>query len=339
MNAAVYLGDGRVEAREWPVPVIGPGELLMRLRGCGLCGSDIVKILQGTVTPPAVFGHEVVGEVVEVGKGVEGISVMDRVVVAHHVPCQSCHFCRRGSHSMCRAFKAQDLDPGGFAELIRVPPANVQHATFRLPAGMSDEAASFTEPLACCLRAVKRSGVGAGDSALVVGMGSIGLQFVQLFHRIGVAVFAAEPLPSRRALGESFGAIAAESDEALGRLIREATDGRGADLLMLTGGGVEALREREALVRDGGQIHFFAGGEGAHIPIPLDRFYYRELTLTATYSSSPAELGEAFDLLRRGEVKVERLITHRLPLGRLGEAVQMMRSREALKVFITGEAG
>jgi L-iditol 2-dehydrogenase len=341
MRAAVYVGHGNVEIREWPTPVIGPGELLLKLRGCGLCGSDIVKIVRGNVTPPAVFGHELVGEVVEVGKDVEDFRVADRVAVAHHVPCFTCHYCRRGSHSMCRQFKEQNLDPGGFAEYIRVPGPNVRHATFRIPYELdklvSDEAVSFTEPLACCLRAVKRSQLVAGDTVLVVGLGSIGLMFVQLFRRIGCVVLAVDPIRSRRKLAWRYGGFSEEKPD-IPEMVHDFTDGRGVDCLVVTAGGAEVLQWGEPLVRDGGQIHCFAGGEGPDIPIPLDRFYHRELTLTTTYSSSPAELGEAFDLLCHGRIKVRRLITHRLPLASLNEAVALMRSREALKVFVTSEA-
>ena len=142
--------------------------------GCGLCGSDIAKLMSGRAAPPAVLGHEVVGDVLEAGAGVSRFAPGDRVVVAHHVPCFQCHYCRRGSPSMCRLFKRINLDPGGFAERVRVPAPNVEHATFAIPADVPDETASFTEPLACCLRAVKRCGTEAGDTVVVVGLGSIG---------------------------------------------------------------------------------------------------------------------------------------------------------------------
>ncbi|HLC40022.1 MAG TPA: alcohol dehydrogenase catalytic domain-containing protein [Methylomirabilota bacterium] len=337
MRAAVSAGRGSAELREWPTPVIGPGELLLRLKGCGLCGSDIAKIVRESVAPPAVFGHEVVGEVVEVGKSVEAFRVADRVVAAHHVPCFTCHYCRRGSPSMCRQFKEQNLDPGGFAEYIRVPAPNVRHATFLIPdERISDEEASFTEPLACCLRAVKRSQLAAGDSVLVVGLGSIGLMFVQLVRRLGCLVLAAETIPARQAMGRDFHAIVPESTERAPEVVNDLTHGRGVDCVMVTAGGGAALQWGARMVRDGGQLHLFAGGEGA-IPVPVDQLYHRELMLTATYSSSPAELGEAFELICHGDVAVNTLMTHRLPLSRLGEAVSLTRSHQAMKVFITGE--
>lgn len=342
MNAAVYRGAGRVEWSAWPDPSAGPGELVLRVRGCGLCGSDIVKIQEGRVPPPAVFGHEVVGEVAAVGAGVTRFAVGDRLVVAHHVPCFSCHYCRRGSPSMCRRFKEVNLDPGGFAEFLRVPAPNVRYAAFKLPASLSDEAAAFTEPLACCLRAVKRarthaSGAGTrlGDTALVVGLGSVGCLLVQLLVRAGARVVASEPLVERCALGSEFGAEAVRGPERLAEAVREFTDGRGVDLALLTAGGAELLSSLAPLVRDGGVFHYFAGGPGEALPLSLNALYHRELTVTATYSASPAELGEAFELLVRGEIRVEPLVTHRLPLRELAQAVKLALNREALKVFLT----
>ena len=333
MKAAVCAA-GVITLREWPEPVPGPGELLLRMRGCGLCGSDLSKISPAAAAP-AVLGHEVVGEVVAVGAGVRRFSPGDRLVVAHHVPCFACHYCRRGSPSMCRQFKRINLDPGGFAERLRVPAPNVAHAAFRLPAGLGDESASFTEPLACCLRAVKRSGVAAGDTALVVGLGSIGCLLVQLLGLAGVTVFGDDVLPARRALGRSLGARVAEEPAALDAMLAEATDGRGVDCVVITGGGAAVLPAAAARVRDGGTLHYFAGGAGEALPLPLGTLYHRELTVSSTYSSSPAELALAFDLLVEGRVRVDGLISHRLPLGRLAEGVELMRRHEAVKVYVT----
>ena len=238
---------------------------------------------------------------------------------------------------MCREFKTVNLDPGGFAEYVRVPAPNVSHATFKVPKELSDEAASFTEPLACCLRAVKRAGVVPGDLAWVIGLGSVGCLFVQLLLRAGVTVLASDLLPARLAVGRGFGAEVFRSAEALEERARDLTGGRGVDLVMVTAGGTSVLPSAASIVRDGGAVHYFAGGEGETLPLPLETLYGRELTLTATYSSSPAELGEAFELLVQGHIKVEGLITHRLPLSRLGDAVALAVGHEAVKVFITPE--
>lgn len=335
MKAAVYAGQGVLELRDWPIPAVGSGELLLRLRGCGLCGSDIAKISSAGTRPPTVFGHEVVGEVAEVGAGVSRFAPGDRLIVAHHVPCFDCHYCRRGSPSMCRAFKRSHLDPGGFAEFLRVPAANVSHAAFRIPDGLSDETASFTEPLACCLRAVKGCGLAVGDTALVVGLGSVGCLLVRLFALRGVSVLATDLRSSRRLLGSRARAEVFEHEPELDARLETLTEARGADLVIMTAGGSAALSWAAARVRDGGALHCFAGGAGDSLPLPLDVLYHRELSVAATYSASPAELAEAFELLATGAVSVDGLITHRLPLARLGEGVDLMRRHEAVKVYVT----
>jgi L-iditol 2-dehydrogenase len=334
VKAAVLRGPETLAAEEWPRPDIGDGEVLLRLRGCGLCGSDIAKIMAPRSAAPQVLGHEVVGEVIAAGAGAP-FALGERVVAAHHVPCDACHYCRRGSPSMCRRFKESNLDPGGFAEFVRVPGPNARHATFRIPAHVTDESASFMEPLACCLRAVKRAHVQAGDTVVVVGLGSIGCLFVQLLKRAGAFVAGTDVLPPRAALAMRLGADAAGSALVVAAAVRQESTGRGADHIVITGGGPTVLPWAAETVRDGGAIHVFAGGEGDSLPLALATFYARELTLMTTYSSSPVELGEAFDLIVRGEIRMDGLVSHRLPLARLGDAVGLMRRHEALKVFLT----
>ncbi|HEV8674820.1 MAG TPA: alcohol dehydrogenase catalytic domain-containing protein [Methylomirabilota bacterium] len=331
MRAAVHAAPGVIRLEDRPTPAIGPGELLVRVRGCGLCGSDLAK-LRRPFELPAVLGHEVVGDVVGVGAGAAGFGSGDRVVVAHHVPCLACHYCRRGSVSMCRRFKESNLDPGGFAEYVRVPPENVRHATFRVPPGVPDAAAAFTEPLACCLRAIRRSGLGPGDTVLVVGLGAIGGLLVQLAGRAGARVIGTDLLAARRDLARTLGAPTAVAPEAVDTTLRELTDGRGADAVILTVGAPPVVREALGWTRDGGVVHLFVGeGEG---PLPIGELYHRELTLTTTYSSSPADLAEAFELICADTIRVAELCSHRLPLEQLADAARLMERREALKVYV-----
>jgi L-iditol 2-dehydrogenase len=334
VKAAVYRGAAGFAAEDWPRPDIGPGEVLLRLKGCGLCGSDIAKLGDPATKIPAVFGHEVVGEIAAIGRGVSGYALGDRVVAAHHVPCGACHYCRRGSESMCPAFKASNLDPGGFAEYVRVPEANVRHAMFGVPPHLSDVAASFVEPLACCVRAVRRAGIRPGDTAVVVGLGSIGCLFVQLLERAGAAVVGCDTLAERVALARRLGADAGGSADAAAVAVRALSDGRGADHAIVTGGGAQVLPWAADVLRDGGTVHCFAGG-GDTLPLTLDRLYRRELTITATYSSSPLDLAEAFRLIAADAIQVECLVTHHVPLESLASGVELMRRREALKVYVT----
>jgi L-iditol 2-dehydrogenase len=331
MRAAVHAGAGEIRLESRPAPAIGAGEILLRVRGCGLCGSDLAK-LRGPAPRPAVLGHEVVGEVWAVGDGVSDLRLGERVVVAHHVPCEACHYCRRGSASMCRAFRASNLDPGGFAEYVRVPAENVRHVTFRVPAGMPDAVAAFTEPLGCCVRTIRRAGVQPGDTLVVAGLGAMGCLLLQVARRRGARVVAVDPLPARRALAEALGAEAAVAPEELAGALAAASEGRGADVVVLTAAAPSLVRAAFGWVRDGGAVHLFVG-EG-EAPLPVGEIYKRELTLTATYSSSPADLAEAFGLIRSGAVRVAELCSHRVPLERLAEAVGLMERREALKVFV-----
>ncbi|OLB06216.1 MAG: hypothetical protein AUH14_06880 [Candidatus Rokubacteria bacterium 13_2_20CM_69_15_1] len=337
MIAAVFRGGGKLVAEEWPRPAIGEGEVLLRLLGCGLCGSDIAKIVDPTTSAPVVLGHEVVGEVVTLGAGVTDCAIGDRVVAAHHVPCGECHYCRRGSESMCRAFKASNLDPGGFAEYVRVPAANARHAMFRVPGHVSDEAASFVEPLACCLRSVRRARVEPGDTIVVVGLGSIGCLFGMLAAarkaRVILVGKSGWRLERARKLGIGECLDTTQSDDTAAAQ-RELSGGRGADQVIITGGGTDALPWAVESLRDGGTVHYFAGGADT-LPLRLETLYHRELTLTATYSSSPADLAEAFRLIVAGAIAVDRLVTHRVSLGGLHRGVDLVRRREALKVYVT----
>jgi L-iditol 2-dehydrogenase len=196
---------------------------------------------------------------------------------------------------------------------------------------MPDVVAAFTEPLACCVRAIRRARLAAGDTVLVVGLGAIGALLLQLAGRAGARVVGTDLLPERRALGGALGATAV-APEAVRETLAAPSDGRGADCVVLTVGAPALVREALGWARDGGTVHLFVGeGDG---PLPIGEIYHRELTLTATYSSSPADLAEAFHLLSSGGVRVAELCSHRLPLERLDEAVRLMERREALKVFV-----
>ncbi|MDQ2717067.1 MAG: alcohol dehydrogenase catalytic domain-containing protein, partial [Chloroflexota bacterium] len=216
MNAVTYYSYDDIRLENRSVPAIADQELLVRIHGCGLCGSDIVKIVQ-QAPPPVVLGHELTGTVVERGRAVSAFALGQRVIVAHHVPCGACHYCRHGNYSMCASFKASNIDPCGFAEYIRVPAPHVQHTTLALPDSLSAEEGSFTEPLACCVRAVRRTPLLAGDSVVVMGLGSVGLLMVQAVKALAdVRVYGIDLLPERLQLARELGAdgvLQASGDE------------------------------------------------------------------------------------------------------------------------------
>jgi L-iditol 2-dehydrogenase len=336
MKAAVFYSKDDIHIEEVPKPTIGPGEILLKVVGVGLCGSDIDKIVYEAVPPGTVLGHEVAGTVEELGEGVEGFQVGERIVVAHHAACEECHFCVRGSFSKCSLFRSTNLHPGGFAEFVRVPEPNVRLAAFTIPDDISYERIVFTEPLACCVRAIERARIQPGDIVLLVGMGAIGLLFTQLVKLQGALVLGSDPLADRLKLAKDFGAdvVINPSHESLEEIVAEATDGRGVDTVLSTVASQPVLDQALSLVRDGGMIHFFAGKRGGlDVTLDINELYEREVGIITTYSSSPRALREAFRLIVENEVRTEGLISHRLPLSQVLEGVKMMVRHEARKVY------
>ena len=347
MKAVIYHSHNDIRVENRPVPSILDTELLVRVHGCGLCGSDIIKITH-QAQPPVVLGHELTGTIVERGKAVSNVEVGQRVIVAHHVPCGECHYCRHQNYSMCADFKTSNIDPCGFAEYIRVPTQHVQHTTLPLPDSLSAEEGSFVEPLACCVRAVRRTPSLAGDTVVVMGLGSIGLLMIQALKALQAAnsgnlrVYGVDLLPERLQLARDLGAddafLAPTGEQDLREVLNPHTAGRGADAIIITAPGVRPFMQALASLRKGGTINIFAAHAGT-VPINLETMYQQELSITSTYSSSPTELRIALDLLSSRKVRVDGLISHRLPLAQFSEGVMLMRERAALKVYfqISGE--
>ncbi len=336
MKAIAYYSYDDIRLENRSIPTIGADELLVRVHGCGLCGSDILKIAQ-QAAPPVILGHELTGTIVERGRAVSHFEVGQHVIVAHHVPCGTCHYCLRQNYSMCAAFKASNIDPCGFAEYIRVPAEHTRHTTLALPATLSDEEGSFVEPLACCVRAVQRTPMLANDSVVVMGLGSVGLLMLQAVKAIGAArACGVDLLPERLQLALDLGADAVfqapPGEHALRDLLNPLTGGRGADAVILTAPGARPFMQAVASARKGGAITIFAAHQGM-ASLDLERIYQHELTISSAYSSSPHTLRIALDLLATRNVRADRLISHRLPLERFNEGVALMRERKALKVY------
>lgn len=328
MKVSAFQSDGLLRIEEREIPKIGPGEILLKVRACGLCGTDILKVQKKSLPVGTVLGHEVAGLVVRAGLEVKNFKEGERVVVAHHVPCGNCHFCRHENESMCAQFKKTNLDPGGFAEFLRIPAEHVQNTTFKIPENLSFEEASFTEPLACCLRAIQRSNLLEGDLVIVIGLGSMGLMMVQLLKHFGMKIFATDLVEERVKLALEFGAL---------RFEETALSKQKADMVLLTAGNNALLQKSFSWVRDGGCLHLFSSlSDGKKWPADFDvnNIYHRELELKASYSSSPEHLHEALELLVERKIDVSRLITSRPTLDGISKAIQQTLSKEILKAVV-----
>lgn len=337
MRVAMYYNNRDVRLEEMPVPRVGPGELLVRVRASGICGTDVMEWYR-IQKAPRVLGHEIAGEIVGVGEGVTGYRIGDRVFVSHHVPCMSCRYCLSGHHSVCDTLRQTNFDPGGFAEYIRVPRINVELGTFLLPEELSFEEGSFIEPVACVVRGQRLARLPPGQSVLVIGSGISGLLHVQLARaRDAARVVATDVHGYRLKAAQDLGADAAihAADDVPSRL-REVNDGRLADLVIVCTGAEAAIRQAIQSVERGGTLLFFApAAAGVGVSIPLYEFWRDEVTVTTSYAASPGDIVEAIELIRTRRVRVREMITHRLSLTEAGRGFQLVASaRDSIKVII-----
>ena len=340
MQQLIAVATGKVAVVDVPRPVITPGEMLVQLTMCGICGTDLMKVYSDTVAKPVHLGHEVVGTVAEIGEGVAGFVVGQRVALMHHVPDYGSHATRRGSATMDRQFKQTDFDPGGFAEFIRLSSQHVQYATCPIPDDMPDARAVFAEPLTCVLRALDRVDVRAGDTVCIVGVGAIGLLFVPLLRDQGARVVACDVRTARLDAALAWGA-----DQPLlitpGELAAQpaatipAPTVPPCDLVVLTVLTPETLTLAQQLIRDGGTILLFGAKPDTVIPLDLWQLWRREINIISSYGSTPDLLPRALAILRRATYKLEETISHQMPLGRGAEAFELMHRGQASKVAIT----
>jgi len=296
----VLGGRGIVDLKDVPRPVIGVNEVLVRMRSCGVCGTDIEKFHGDFITSP-VLGHEVAGEVEEVGTDVQIVKKGDRVIVHHHISCRSCFYCKNGLETLCEAYPRSNLDPCGFAEYFRIPEAPVKGETvYKLPPSMSFEEGSLVEPTACCIRALIKSGIKAGDSFAVFGVGPAGLTHVQLLRLHGTApIFAIDVLESRRRMALKVGADLTfdPATEDVPARILDTTEGAGADCAIIATGNPKAVALAISSVRKAGKILLFGSPARAPVPLDLARLFLRETSILARYSTSETEMQMALDLI------------------------------------------
>jgi L-iditol 2-dehydrogenase len=333
------LDDVRVE--EVPKPRISADEVLVEMKACGVCGSDLMEwYLEKRA--PLVLGHEPAGVVAEVGNKVKGFRVGDRVFAHHHVACLTCHYCRRGAFTMCEKFGKTHLEPGGFAEFFRVPADNLQIDTLKIPDGVSFEEATLIEPVACGVRAMKKCGIEYGDCVVVVGAGPAGIVNVALARLSGAGmIVVADMVDYRLRMAEQFGADIAVNVERENFVekVKAVTGDRHADVVVVTAPNVRAYESALDVCRRGGTVCVFAPTSPEQsLLISPHRLFFNEIRLIPSYSTSHLETRMALELIQSKRIDAKGLISHRFPLSRVGEAFRTAaRSKECLKVVVYNE--
>jgi L-iditol 2-dehydrogenase len=333
--------DLRIE--DTPAPEARPGEIVIRVRSCSTCGTDAKIFHHGHhhISLPRVLGHEVAGEIVEVGNGVDGFGVGDRVQVIAAIPCGECFFCRRGQETVCENLESIGYQyDGGFAEFMRVPRKVLDRDGLnRVPDHVPFEAASLTEPLACVLNGQEIAQVGTGDVVAVLGAGPIGCLHVRLARARGASSIILADVNERRlelSLRARPDIVIDSAKEDAVDAVRKATDGRGADVVITATGAGAAQEQALEMASARGRISLFGGlpRDNSVIRFDSNLVHYRELIVVGAYGSAPRHNRAALELISTGAVEVEDLITHRVPLDRVRDAIDIVTSGEGLKVVV-----
>jgi len=338
----MYYNNRDVRLEEMPTPQIGPGELLVKVIASGVCGSDVMEWYR-IKKAPRVLGHEMTGEIVEVGEGVESYKIGDRVFVSHHVPCNTCRYCLNGHHTVCDTLHTTNFDPGGFAEYLRVPRINVDRGVFLLPDEVSFEDGVFIEPLACVVRGQRLARLQPGQTVLVLGSGISGLLHVALARASGAGRIVATDINAYRLnAAQRFGADEViHAGEDVPTRLREVNADRLADLVIVCTGAFPAFIQALQSVDRGGTVLFFAPTEpGVDLPVPVNDFWRNGITLMPSYGGSPLDIVVAIELIRARRVPVHEMITHRLGLAETGLGFQLVAGAgESIKVVIEPHRG
>ena len=331
MQAAVYRGVNDVRLETVPVPKIGTGEMLVRVHSCGVCGTDLKKISTGSHSAPRIFGHETSGVVAAVGEGVQTYRPGDRVMVFHHIPCRQCFYCQNKTFAQCTTYKkvgcTAGFEPsgGGFAEYVRVMDWVVEHGTVRIPDGVSFEQACFVEPVNTCMKGIEALRLRRGETVLAIGQGPIGIILSVLARQTGATLITSDLYPERLRIGSSFGlelTIDASQANVVDR-VRELTEGRGADAVILAVGGNSLIRTAMDAARPGGRVLLFAQTQHGEALIDPAAICVDEKTLVGSYSASVDLQDESIRFVMNRVMDLERLVSHRFPLSESPQALDL----------------
>lgn len=332
----VQLINNKIEIKEIPFfdNNFNQKGAIVKVIGCGLCGSDIVKIRHKSSFGNSIIGHEVVGEIVKI-KSDTNFKVGDCVVVAHHVPCFKCIYCKHKNYSMCSNFKKSNIIPGGFSEYIFVSEMHLNNTVFLKPQNLSIIEASFMEPLACCIRAIERANLMKNDNALVVGLGSIGFLMSQALTSYNIRAIGVDIIQDRiNKIGNlNIENMLFQNDNTTSEKIKQMTSGYGVDCVFMTSGSKSAINFAIKSVRDGGKIVVFSSISDNFLGYANNEIYYRELTILGSYSPSPKDLQESLNLLEYKKVKVERLSIE-YNIDDINQAVCDTIDNKIMKAFI-----
>lgn len=326
----MYYSNSDVRVEEMPVPVIGPGEVLVKVHATGICGSDVMEWYR-IKKAPRVLGHEITGDIVEVGEGVDRYKKGDRVFVSHHVPCNVCNFCLHGSHTACETLHSTNYDPGGFAEYIRIPAINVESGIYVLPEDMSYDEGTFIEPLACVVRGQRLAGLKPGQSVMVIGSGISGLIHIALAKALGAGkIIASDITEYRLEAAKRFGAdivINARDNVKERKML--------ADLVIVCAGALSAATDALNYVERGGKVLYFAVPEPeVMVPVPMNDLWRNEITLLTSYGASPLDLETSIKLIGGKRVDLRDMITHRLPFDEGARGFKLVaEAKDSIKVI------
>jgi len=344
MKVARYYNNNDVRLDEIPKPTIGPGELLVKVKKSGICGSDVLEYyrfakMKKLGVDSLILGHEIAGDIVEVGDGVKGFKIGDRVFVSHHVPCFECDYCNQGHHTACDLLHNTNFDPGGFAEYIRIPKVNIEKkGVFVLDQSVTYEDGVFIEPFGCVCRAQRLANVGKGLTVLILGSGVSGILHAQLAKLRGAKkVFATDINDYRLGKIQDFGADEIfRANEDIPLKILEYNENKLADIVIVCTGALTAAKQALNCVAPGGKVIFFAvPGPGVNLEIPINAYWRNEITLTTSYGAAPEDLQESYVWILSKKINVKELITHRFPLNQAGDAFKIVNEAlESLKVII-----
>jgi L-iditol 2-dehydrogenase len=337
MKVAVYYRNDDIRIEERPVPSISDGEILVKMKACGICGTDVMEWYR-IKKAPCVLGHEMAGEIVKVGRNVEGFIQGDRVFVSHHVPCYKCRYCLQKKYTACESLHKGNYDPGGFAEYIRVPEENVKYGTFVLPESLTYEEAAMIEPLACTIAGQNQLRLEEGQTVLIIGSGISGLLHVHLAKRKGAKVISTDINEYRLSKASAFGAdFAIDAGKYSSDKLKSLNDTQLADIVIVCAAARQAIDNAISSVDRKGEILFFAV-PNFDINIPSVRFWRDEISLHFSYGAAPEDLRTAIELIQGDAESIGRMITHRITLSEIQHGFKLVsEARDSLKVVVVPE--